>query len=206
MKKIVLHKSHSQPVLNGGTGTSGNGATEQQIQSDVIDALMVRLLADGYDVISYNGTLIPANVTGDLFLAPHCDGAAPSARGYSIAVPELQPSALKTQSEAFLRVTDTAMQKHTPIPARRNLDGTFKTTLGMRQYYGFQYTKNKMPCIIIEMGFLTNSQDAAIMKDTQRMANCLYDAIRSYFGDPETQKQKILKLIEELRKQTELLP
>lgn len=182
--KIILHKSHTEPVLNGGTGTSGNGTTEQFIQSEVIDKLAERLRWDGHEVMVFNGITIPKNITGNLFLSPHCDGASPQARGYSIAVPELQAAVFKVKSEKFLDYLDKAMAKHTTIPARK-AGGVFKTTLGMRQFYGFTYTMSKMPCCIVEMGFLTNAEDALIMKDTTRMANCLYDAIRNYFGqDP----------------------
>lgn len=192
MKKIVLHKSHSEPVLNGGTGTSGHGATEQKIQSEVIDKLIERLRnvvdSDGkpvYEAVSYNGVTIPKVVTGDLFISPHCDGAPPTARGFSIAVPELQSVALKRESEIFMDALSSKWAKHNPeIPARKRPDGTFVTTINMRQFYGFQYPMKVMPCVLVEMGFLTNAQDAIFLKDTQRMANTIFDAIRSYFPPP----------------------
>lgn len=180
MPKIVLHKAHTPPFMNA--GGSGNGTTERKIQSDVIDALIERLQSEGYEAVSYNGTEIPPDVSGDLFLAPHTNGVDnPQPRGYMITSPAKQTGHWKEESKDFISCLDSAMSKHTTIPARKNPDGTFKVTNDMDYYYGFQYTLGKMPCCLIEMGFLTNGTDSVQLQDTLRMANCLYAAIRDYF-------------------------
>ena len=183
--KIYIDQGHNPQ--NPNAGAEGNGLREQ----DIVFAVGIRLAellrsnpnfevrlsrptADT-QIGSSNSTSLrlrveDANSWGaDWFLSLHTNAATqPSATG-SEAFVYSKPSAAANLAEDIL----ASMSDYTGLRNR----GVFSRT-GL-----YVLRRTQMPAILLELGFITNANDAALMSEQPELfARGIYEGILNYFG------------------------
>ena len=183
--KIYIDQGHNPK--NPNAGAEGNGLREQ----DIVFAVGIRLAellrsnpnfevrlsrptADT-QIGSSNSTSLrlrveDANSWGaDWFLSLHTNAATqPSATG-SEAFVYSKPSAAAELAEDILQ----SMSNYTGLRNR----GVFSRT-GL-----YVLRRTQMPAILLELGFITNANDAALMSEQPELfARGIYEGILNYFG------------------------
>ena len=183
--KIYIDQGHNPK--NPNAGAEGNGLREQ----DIVFAVGIRLAellrsnpnfevrlsrptADT-QIGSSNSTSLrlrveDANSWGaDWFLSLHTNAATqPSATG-SEAFVYSKPSAAENLAEDILE----SMSNYTGLRDR----GVFART-GL-----YVLRRTQMPAILLELGFITNANDAALMSEQPELfARGIYEGILNYFG------------------------
>lgn len=182
--RIFIDAGHNYSGAD--TGATGNGLREQDITFYVSKLLSTYLRETGHTVMCSRNALtdnLTTTLTGsivarysrandfkaDLFISLHCDSSAvKSAKGahicvyakngtpYNLAqkiVPYLLNIGLNGRNEKIVRRTDLGVLKHT-----------------------------NMPAILIEMGFITNPDNATLMRSPETLAKAIYEGICDFTG------------------------
>lgn len=174
VRKVFIDPGH------GGTdpGALGNGLKEKDINLNIAKLLGEKLKAKGIEVkysrttdtyISYSERTNSANAWGaDLFLSIHANSsAATSARGC-----ECYTTVTTTQSNRNLSSSIASeIASRLNIPCRGNRDGNW-----------YVIRESIMPAILIETAFISNSSDAALLKNR---ANDFAEAIASKINNSQ---------------------
>ena len=179
---IVLDAGH------GGTdpGASGNGVVEKELVLDVAQRVQTKLEAAGATVImtrtdaaTYpelkDRTDLAQSKYADMFVSVHANSApsAPSANG----------------SEVYYDTSQNVNGSESSILAKE-IQEQFVSLVGMNDRgtkdNDFYVVRNTdMPSVLVELGFLTNSEDAAKFKsDYYRnlFAEAIYLGIKNYYN------------------------
>lgn len=147
--------------LRGSSGAFAAGYAEADVNLSIARRVARLLESDGI-VVDLLPATIPLSYDADAFVALHADGSpSPAARGFKLATPWRTSRA----SQHLLDALTTEYATVTGMPQ----DGAI--TFNMRGYYAFSYQRHRhaiaktTPAVIVEMGFLTNSTDRALLID-----------------------------------------
>lgn len=186
--KIYIDEGHNYSGAD--TGAQGNGLKEQDVTFAVGKLLGKMLEKSGVEVkhsrtelISNvgNGTLSSSINTrcsnantwkANYFISLHCDSATSvSAKGSHICIYGKGGEAEKLAEAVMPNLLEMRLEgRNQTIQVRTDL-GVLKNT--------------NMPAILIEMGFISNADNAKILKDNQRgLATAIYNGIASYLNLP----------------------
>ncbi|MGH2352931.1 MAG: N-acetylmuramoyl-L-alanine amidase, partial [Chloroflexota bacterium] len=145
--------------LEHSTGASWGGVSEWQVNLEIANraAAVLRTYGHQVDVLP---TTIPAGYLADVFVALHADGNGdPTMRGYKAAHGSrrgpYEGRLVQTVLDEYGRATGLPVD---PVVSRN-----------MRGYYVFSWTRFQAtaaphtPAAILEMGFLTNAADRALL-------------------------------------------
>lgn len=179
---VVLDAGH------GGTdeGTAHNGCVEKDITFDVANRLAALLEAEGSVKVYRSRTTdfkVPledrpvfANGLGDLFVSIHCDSAYPNTTANGTTTyyyPHDNDAAIGISTKRTAEIIQRAM-----------IAALGSTDRGAQQsgFYVIKYTK--MPSVLVEMGFVSNPEEAAkLASDAYRQtyAEALFQGILMVF-------------------------
>jgi N-acetylmuramoyl-L-alanine amidase len=148
-----------QTHLHISAGTSAGGYSEAQVTLDIAQRTAALLESIGVTVDVLPAS-IPAGYSADAFVALHADGfAQTSARGFKVAT----AWAASPASQRLLTALTAEYERATSLPRHG------AATADMRGYYAFNYRRyahaiaKTTPAAIVEMGFLTNPDDRALL-------------------------------------------
>ena len=147
--------------LRGSTGTAGGGRREVDLNYDVANRVAKLLEAQGV-VVDLLPATVPGGYNADAFIAIHADGSASSGpRGYKIST--RWSSSVAVQDGMLVDAITDAYRVATGLPEDGNV------TRNMRGYYAYASRRPNWrvstftPGAIVEMGFMTNAADRAVM-------------------------------------------
>ena len=183
--KIYIDQGHN-PV-NPNAGAEGNGLREQDLVYTIGRRLADRLRADGnYEVRlsrptadtqlgSSNATSLSARVNeanrwgADYFISLHTNAAA-------------SPSASGSEAYAYARNTPAFRLGEDILDSLTNLTGLRNRGMAPRPGL-YVLRKTQMPAVLVELGFITNPGDAALMRDDPELfADGIYRGIQRFTG------------------------
>lgn len=183
--KIYIDQGHNPE--NPNAGAEGNGLREQDITYRVGKALGDLLRADGRfevresrptpttslgttNTTSLQARVRDANAWGaDYFLSIHTNSAA-------------NPAA--TGSEAFSYASGTRGYRLGSDILTALTNATGLRNRGMKVRPGlYVLRRTSMPAVLLELGFITNPNDAALMNENPELfARGIYNGMLTYFG------------------------
>ena len=164
--------------LRGNTGGYAAGLSELSVNRAVARALQTRLEAHGVTVELLRATP-PAGYYADAMLSVHADSVGdPERQGYKSAHFEpprssLEPTLKRTIDRSYLNATGVA-------------DDTPNTTEAMREYYAFNFRAYEhtvhpaTPALIVELGYLSNPTDVALLRQPERVADALAEGVVAF--------------------------
>ena len=186
MKKIFIDCGHNPSRPD--TGAEGNGLKEQDVTYNVGTVLAKKLKAVGFDVklsretpteVLGKGTLassLAARVDkanawkADLFISLHTDSSiVPDAKGAHIRM-------FNTKSVYYKLAKNIIETMITDL----DLNGRSDTIVEDKALYVLR--KTEMPAMLIEMGFISNPDNARLMKNPDVLAHPIFKGICSYSG------------------------
>ncbi len=183
--KVFLNPGHTpqwqiDAGLDNDCGTYGNGLYENIIAAEVCELIAAESenfgikIVDVYQSMNLKDITDVANSTdADIFVSVHCNGGSPSAKGaetfYCAGSVEGKKLAGYVQKNIVAElqmidrgVKDDTQTQHSRIHVLR---------------------KSVMPAILIELGFLTNGDDAKKLRDNQiDFARAIVKGIAEYGG------------------------
>ncbi|WP_129632324.1 N-acetylmuramoyl-L-alanine amidase [Candidatus Oscillochloris fontis] len=162
------------------TGARYNGVSEAELNADIARRVQVLLEAEGVLVDLLPAT-IPPSYEADAFVTIHADGSTGSAaRGWKLATPWRASRA----SQQLLAAVAASYGPATGLP--EDVGGV---TVNMRGYYAFNNRRHThaiartTPAIIVEMGFMTNAADRAVLfGQPERVARGIAEGILAYLA------------------------
>ena len=183
--KIYIDQGHN-PV-NPNAGAEGNGLREQDLVYTIGQELADRLRADpDFEVRlsrptrdtllgTTNATSLAARVSeanrwgADYFISLHTNAASsPSAGGSEAYVYARGTPAFGFAEDILTNLTDITGLRDRGVQARPGL---------------YVLRKTQMPATLVELGFITNPRDAALMRDEPGLfAEGIYRGIKEYVG------------------------
>ncbi len=183
--RIYIDQGHNPEGPN--TGAEGNGLREQDITYRVGEALYRRLENDPNYVArlsrptadtalgSSNSGSLRARVEGaesfgaDLFLSIHTNAAVnPQATGVEALVYRLGTPVANLAEEIVDEISDLTGLRERGVKARPGL---------------YVLRETSMPAVLVELGFISNPSDAALMRDNPDLfAEAIYRALNDYYG------------------------
>ena len=174
-KRVGLQVGHlridelpeEQARLRGQTGGSGGGFREVDINLAVVERTAAILAAHGVAVDILPAT-VPPGYVADAFIAVHCD-ASPDlgANGYKLA--RYRDSPLPRHDDALIAALQARYGEATGLRLDNNI------TRAMSGYYAYNHRRYQSiispqtPSAIIELGFLTNPGDRALLVGGQEL-------------------------------------
>lgn len=166
--------------LRSSSGTFAGGYSEAQVNLAVAQRVVALLASRGMAVDLLPAT-IPPGYDADAFVAIHADGSpSTSNRGFKLATPW-------RTSQAAQHLLDSLADEYA---SATGLPLDTAVTFNMRGYYAFNFRRHThaiartTPAVILEMGFLTNSADRAIMIDqADRVAIGVANGIVRYLNE-----------------------
>lgn len=161
--------------LRFNTGGFAGGLSELSVNRSVAAALKQALEARGITVDLLTATP-PEGYHADLLLALHADSVQYATRtGYKSAYFDPPRSRLEPQLKSFI---DADYLQLTGLP-----DDTENTTGAMREYYAFNFRSYRhtvhpaTPALIVELGYLSNPRDAALLREPGAVADALAEGV-----------------------------
>ena len=161
--------------LRFNTGGFAGGLSELSVNRSVAEALKGVLEARGVTIDLLRATP-PVAYHADLLLAVHADSVLNPARtGYKSAYFDPPRSGLEPQLKTLI---DAGYLQATGLS-----DDTPNTTDAMRHYYAFNFRSYRhsvhpaTPALIVELGYLSNPSDAALLLEPDIVADALAEGI-----------------------------
>ncbi len=175
--------------LSGHTGTAGGGRTEVDLNLDVSNRV-ARLLRNQGVVVDILPATVPTGYSADAFVAIHADGSS-SARSRGFKISTRWRSEVALQDAMLVEMLTGAYRAATGLPEDSNI------TRNMRGYYAYSpwrpnyRVSNFTPGAIVEMGFMTNAADRAVLfnatdKVAAGIANGIMSFLRAAYGSAGT--------------------
>lgn len=179
-------------------GAIGNGLKEKDVALSVSKMLCGILRAAGAKatltrdsdqyVDLYQRPAMANSLGADLFISIHCNAYEhPSAHGIETYYNTKTDFGPQTKSQPIAKVIQSELVKTTGMK-----DRGIKTKLVERidsPVHGLDYfavlRKSKCPAVLIELGFITNPNDAALLKDLsfhERAAQAIFRGLQQRFG------------------------
>ena len=183
--KIFIDQGHN-PV-NPNAGAEGQGLREQDITYDIGVRLAALLTADPEFSVRLSRT-DPSVILGtsnasslrlrveaanawdaDLFLSLHTNASGTAAASGSEAF------VFRENSEAY-RIAETVLASLSRLTGLRNRGVSARPGL-------YVLRRTAMPAVLLEMGFITNPEDALLMSTRPELfAEGIYRGLRTYYG------------------------
>ena len=144
------------------TGTSWAGVDEVEVNFDIAQRVKAQLVARGY-VVDIIPTTVPPGYLADVFLALHMDGDETQQKsGFKIA----HGSRRGPYEDKLVSLLREEYAKQTGLDwdaegISRNMTDYYRFNWGRYQHAAAAHT----PAAILEMGFLSNGHDRALMLD-----------------------------------------
>ncbi|HKI59183.1 MAG TPA: N-acetylmuramoyl-L-alanine amidase [Trueperaceae bacterium] len=167
--------------LRTSTGAEVGGLNEVDVNLAIVRALAVRLRTLGFEVDELGAT-VPAGYRATLVLAVHAD-ASPDAQREGYKSAHYLP--LRNARDPLLKLdVDRAVLGTTPLG-----DDDANVSIDMLEYYAFNARRFRhavargTPALIVEMGYLTNRRDRALLRSPAPLANALADGVVQYLHD-----------------------
>jgi N-acetylmuramoyl-L-alanine amidase len=166
--KVALDAGHGARPGRPHTGAAANNLIEDVIALDLVKRIGHHLRAAGHETIYTRAgeTLVPlaqrtriakANRC-EMFLSIHCNAGPSSAGGVEAFVTEGDEKSLNIAKGLVSKIVKLGLadrgvkwDNHSQHPRLAVLRGTYR----------------QMPAILLEVGFLTNSHDAALLQDAR---------------------------------------
>lgn len=165
--------------LRGNTGAAAGGYTETEVNL-AIGKRVAALLREQGLVVDLLPATVPPAYKADAFVAIHADGSTSAATsGFKIATPWRTSAASQHLLDALVLEYGDA----TALPQDAGI------TFNMRGYYAFSRRfrhaiDRTTPAVILEMGFLTNASDRALMTgQPDRVAGGIARGITRYLAE-----------------------
>jgi N-acetylmuramoyl-L-alanine amidase len=179
-----------QTHLHISAGTSAGGYSEAQVTLDIARRAAALLESIGVAVDVLPAT-VPPGYTADAFVALHADGfAQASARGFQVAT----AWATSPASQRLFAALNAEYDRATGLPHHG------AATADMRGYYAFNYHRyahaitKTTPAAIVEMGFLTNPEDRALLTRSPDLAAIgIANGIVRYLNERDPSDQAALE-------------
>ena len=191
--KIFIDQGHNPSGSGWNTGAEGNGLYEQDITfavgaylADILDQdprFEVRVSREAADTVlgTSNATSLQARVNmanswpADYFISIHANASTdPAVNGTQVLV-----HSQYTQSYWLAQHIQNAILSRM---------GTKDLGIVLRPGL-FVLRRTQMPAVLVELGFITNAQDAALMRDDPNgFAQAIYQGLLSYFDLPPTRE------------------
>jgi hypothetical protein len=172
--RVLVQAGHLAPLEPGIDGLGAGG--EVELNKEIRDALVELLRHDDrFDPIPAPGNL-PDGIHVDAALFLHCDGATPSARGFSFGF----PSGEKHKALAH-RIRDEFMKLPAGHPPGDRADNG---TDDASRYYGFTHGRVHTDAMcLIEHGFVSNPTEHKWMRaHVDDLAHAEYVGLCRHFG------------------------
>jgi N-acetylmuramoyl-L-alanine amidase len=145
--------------LRTSSGAFAGGYREADVNLDIAKRVAKLLESRGL-IVDVLPATIPPGYDADAFVTIHADGSSSSkSRGFKLATPW-------RTSRAGQHLLDVMTAEYA---AATGLPRDYAITSNMRGYYAFSYRRHEhaiartTPAVIVEMGFLTNAADRAVM-------------------------------------------
>ena len=166
--------------LRSSSGAFAGGYAEADVNLNVANRV-VKLLESRGLLVDLIPATVPASYDADVFVAIHADGSSSTnSRGFKLATPW-------RTSRASQHLLDSMVEEYATATGMPQ-DGA--VTFNMRGYYAFNYRRHThaiartTPAVIVEMGFLTNAADRAMMIDqADRVAVGIANGIVRYLNE-----------------------
>ncbi len=182
--RIYIDQGHNPEGANA--GAAGNGLREQDVTYRVGQALFARLENDPNYVArlsrptedtqlgTSNAGSLRARVDGavafgaDLFLSIHTNAVDnPAANGTEALVYSLNAPVAELAEDIVEEISDLTGIRRRRVVARPDL---------------YVLRETPMPAVLVELGFITNPSDAAVMRDNPGLfAEAIYRALNDYY-------------------------
>jgi hypothetical protein len=148
--------------LRTSTGTSGGGRTEVQLNLDIAQRVASMLRAKGLTVEILPAT-VPTGYQADLFIALHADGNNSSRpRGYKVST--RWRSDVAALDAVLVQSIEDGYGKVTGMPQDLSITRAMRGYYAYSTYRGEEYRLDgATPAAILEMGFMSNAADRALM-------------------------------------------
>ena len=194
--RIYIDQGHN-PAPHHNTGAEGNGLYEQDLTFDIGHRLAALLTADGrFEVClsrpNEDSVLGLDNVSS---LQARVDGAIDFEADYFIS---LHINAYTQDSANGIEVLFSEKDMESYVMGRTLLYGMLDSTglenRGMKRGADLYVLKHAaMPAVLLEMGFISNGDDAALLSEHPELfAQGIYEGICDYFETPYTLEISIL--------------
>ena len=182
--KIFIDPGHNPSGPN--TGATGNGLNEADVTFEV-SSILARLLNSNPDFTARLSRTSPAEVLGstnseslsrrvelanewdaDYFISIHTNAVSnPQANGTEVLVYSLRAPIYPLAEEVLEAITERMGTRDRGVKVDPSI---------------FVLRRTRMPAMLIELGFITNPQDAAkLANDPYGFAYAIYEAIVDYF-------------------------
>jgi N-acetylmuramoyl-L-alanine amidase len=170
-------------------GASAGGYNEAMVNLDIARRTATLLESVGI-AVDLLPAAIPPGYAADAFVALHADGAPQTGpRGFKVGT----AWAASRASQQLLDALNAEYGRATTLPRHGAI------TAAMRGYYAFNYRRythtiaRTTPAVIVEMGFLTNPDDRALLtKQPDLIAAGLANGIIRYLNQRDPQDQDAL--------------
>ena len=197
--RIYIDQGHN-PLPHHNNGAEGNGLYEQDLTFDIGHLLAGLLEEDGrFDVRlsrPERNTVLGTDVVSSL--SDRVEGAADFDADYFISIhinSYTEPSI--NGIEAFAAEGDDEAYELGCFLLQGMLDSTSLKNRGVKsstELYVLQNTD--MPAVLLELGFISNAKDAALLSDSPELfAQGIYNGISAYFEASYTQDVNMLLLL-----------
>jgi N-acetylmuramoyl-L-alanine amidase len=183
--RVYIDQGHNPEAPN--TGAEGNGLREQDISYEVGQLLYEKMATNPNYVVTLsrptpttqlgtsNAGSLQARVQGaiafgaDLFLSIHTNASTDSsANGTEALVYAVNSSAGRIAEDIVRQVTTLTGLRNRGVIARPGL---------------YVLRKTPMPAVLVELGFISNPSDAAMMRDNPKLfAEGIYRGLNEYYG------------------------
>ena len=184
--KVYIDQGHNPRDFN--TGAEGNGLFEQDITYNVGKLLFdlfssnsefePKLSRPSEDTVlgTSNNTSVTRRVTlanewgADIFLSLHTNAS-------------VNPAATGCETLVYSRASEVAFDLAGDIVDRLSLVTGLRNRGVVERPGLYVLRRTKMPAVLVEMGFITNPYDAALMNDSPWLfARGIYDGTLLYYG------------------------
>lgn len=148
--------------LRGSTGANGGGRNEAQVTLDIAQRVAAMLRDKGLTVEVLPAT-VPTGYKADLFISLHADGSASTAaRGYKVST--RWRSEVAALDALLVQSVDEGYSRITGMPQNGSITRAMRGYYAYSTYRGEEYRLGaETPAAILEMGFMSNAADRAVM-------------------------------------------
>lgn len=168
--------------LRGSTGAAGGGRTEPQVTLDMAQRV-ARILKDKGLTVEVLPATVPTGYAADLFISLHADGSS-STTPHGFKVSTRWRSEVAALDALLVQSIEDAYGAVTKMPQDPSI------TRNMRGYYAYSTFRSEeyriggtTPAAILEMGFMTNATDRAIMfNNPEMLANGVVAGVEKFYA------------------------
>lgn len=187
---VVLDPAHGGPE----SGATGHGLREADVVLDLAQRVEGRLQAAGTTAVLTRGAAqnptseeraaLAADVAADVVLVLHADALTPPGRDHDAPPPPSPASGVATFSWGTARSRSTEGARLAGLVQRELVVRTGLADCGSHTWDSDVLRLTAMPAVRVEVGYLTSSDDAALLADPaarDRVAEALVAAVHRFF-------------------------